>query len=223
MNNDLNFFTDTCSIKISDSLFGISDSQNKPNNPRNNNRKNEINKNIPLNIHTEDHTATWENREVTIKNQSNQDIHVIAIDGCVMDNNYKIESKDIDGIIKQEIPKKCDAMLISSDVLYFIEFKNINRDLKNRTKAQEKACDQLCHTIKIFKETHNNKFNEIPNENKKAYIIHSKEPDFHKPILYIKQKLFEARQKYKIKENIKIEITNEIEIPPHPNLVLQTS
>ena len=78
MNNDLNFFTDTCSIKINDSLFGISDSQNKPNNQRNDNRKNEINKNIPLNIHTEDYIETWENREVTIKNQSNQDINVIA-------------------------------------------------------------------------------------------------------------------------------------------------
>ncbi|WP_281634249.1 hypothetical protein [Flavobacterium luteolum] len=77
-----------------------------------------------------------------IENKNNLNIDFLCIDAC---------------LINSDTTKKCDLVLISDNIMWFIELKevifngNIKADLNRKKKHAKKAVQQLATTINHFK------------------------------------------------------------------------
>ena len=142
---------------------------------------------------SEKHTFIFENEKaffvkkqpfhLHIENKTNQDIHFLQNDNCIMKNN--------DG-------KQCDYVIFNASNIYFTEVKVTKNNLSNHRKE---AIKQLENTIKFY-----SKLYDLKNFEQLKAVICFKNLKRIAPQASTSSKQKEVKQKY----NVNLEIGNYI-------------
>lgn len=77
-----------------------------------------------------------DDRELTVRNDTAQPVHLVAIDCCLFDSSD---------------PSRCDCALIQNEVIHFVEFKHGN--YRRRTERIQECVKQLAKSINDFYNT----------------------------------------------------------------------
>lgn len=117
----------------------------------------------------------------TVKNENHRHLVFTAIDKCVIKDHEELGRG------------RCDAMLTSTDTIYFIELKEV------RTDWIQGAIYQLESTIRFFMDNHDITIYRY----KKAFACNKKHPHFQEIDNELKLRFF---RKYKVRIDIQAEI-----------------
>lgn len=74
-----------------------------------------------------------EDRELTVRNETGQPVHLVAIDCC---------------LFASDDPSRCDCALVQEEIIHFIEFKHGN--YRRRTDRIKDCIPQLANSINDF-------------------------------------------------------------------------